>query len=71
MKRVKVLIVLFACMAVMGVWLAMALLAGVLGLLAKLLTIPAKLLVDTAIAIQRAAIDLTNTARGWWRWAVR
>lgn len=56
MKRVKVLIVLFACMAVMGVLLVMGLLAKMLGL--------------TAIAIQRAAIDLTNTARDWWRWAV-
>lgn len=56
MKRVKVLIALFACMAVMGVLLAM-------GLLAKMMEL-------TAIAIQRAAIDLTNTARDWWRWAV-
>lgn len=64
MKRVKVLIVLFACMAVMGVVLVMA-------LLAKMLTIPAKLLVDTAIAVQRAGIGLYNTARGWLRWAVR
>lgn len=71
MKRVKVLIVLFACMAVMGVWLAMALLAKLLGLTAKVLTIPAKLLVDTAIAVQRAGIYLANTARGWLRWAVR
>lgn len=76
MKRVKVLIVLFACMAVMGVWLAMALLAKMLGLTAKrltakMLTIPAKLLVDTAIAVQRAGIGLYNTARGWLRWAVR
>lgn len=64
MKRVKVLIVLFACMAVMGVWLAMALLADVLGLGAALLN-------DTGIAVQRAAIGLCNTARGWLRWAVR
>lgn len=71
MKRVKVLIVLFACMAVMGVWLAMALLAGVLGLGAALLNAAAKLLNDTGIAVQRAAIDLSNTARGWLRWAVR
>lgn len=56
MKRVKVLIVLFACMAVMGVLLVM-------GLLAKMMEL-------TAIAIQRAAVDLYNTARGWWRWAV-
>lgn len=56
MRRVKVLIALFACMAVMGVLLVMALLAKMLGL--------------TVIAIQRAAIDLTNTARDWWRWAV-
>lgn len=34
MKRLKVLFVLFACMAVMGVWLAMALLTDALGLLA-------------------------------------
>lgn len=71
MKRVKVLIVLFACMAVIGVVLVMALLAKMLGLTAKRLTIPAKLLVDTAIAVQRAAIYLANTARGWLRWAVR
>lgn len=71
MKRVKVLIVLFACMAVMGVWLAMALLADVLGLGAALLNAAAKLLNDTGIAVQRAAIDLSNTARGWLRWAVR
>lgn len=64
MKRLKVLFVLFACMAVMGVVLVMA-------LLAKMLTIPAKLLVDTAIAVQRAGIGLYNTARGWLRWAVR
>lgn len=70
MKRVKVLIVLFACMAVMGVWLAMALLTDVLGLLAALLNAAAKLLNDTGIAVQRAAIDLSNTARDWWRWAV-
>lgn len=70
MKRVKVLIVLFACMAVMGVWLVMALLAKMLGLTAKMLTVPAKLLVDTEIAIQRAAVDLSSTARGWLRWAV-
>ena len=70
MKRLKVLFVLFACMAVMGVWLAMALLAKMLGLTAKMLTIPAKLLVDTAIAVQRAGIGLYNTARGWVRWAV-
>lgn len=56
MKRVKVLIALFACMAVMGVLLVM-------GLLAKIMEL-------TAIAIQRTAIDLTNTARDWWRWAV-
>lgn len=71
MKRVKVLIVLFACMAVMGVWLAMALLTDVLGLLAALLNAAAKLLNDTGIAVQWAAIDLSNTARGWVRWAVR
>ena len=78
MKRVKVLIVLFACMAVIGVWLAMALLAKLLWLTAKMLTltakrltIPAKLLVDTAIAVRRAGIGLCNTARGWLRWAVR
>lgn len=71
MKRVKVLIVLFVCMAVMAVWLAMALLEKLLGLTAKMLTIPAKLLVDTEIAVQRAGIGLCNTARGWWRWAVR
>lgn len=64
MKRVKVLIVLFACMAVMGVWLAMALLTDALGLLAALLN-------DTGIAVQRAAIGLSNTARGWLRRAVR
>lgn len=71
MKRVKVLIVLFACMAVMGVWLALALLADVLGLGAALLNAAAKLLNDTGIAVQRAAIGLSNTARGWLRWAVR
>lgn len=71
MKRVKVLIVLFACMAAMGVWLAMALLTDVLGLLAALLNAAAKLLNDTGIAVQRATIDLSNTARGWVRWAVR
>jgi len=71
MKRVKVLIVLFACMAVMGVWLAMALLTDALGLLAAMLNVAAKLLNDTGIAVQRAAIGLSNTARGWLRWAVR
>lgn len=71
MKRVKVLIVMFVCMAVMGAVLVMGLLAKLLGLTAKLLTIPAKLMVDTAIAVQWAAIGLTNTVRGWWRWAVR
>lgn len=71
MKRVKVLIVLFACMAVIGVMLVMVLLAKLLWLTAKMLTIPAKLLVDTAIAVQRAGISLYNTARGWLRWAVR
>lgn len=71
MKRVKVLIVLFVCMAVMGVWLVMALVSGALGLLAALLNAAAKLLNDTGIAVQWAAIDLSNTARGWWRWAVR
>lgn len=71
MKRVKVLIVLFACMAVMVVWLAMALLTDVLGMLAELLIAAARLLNDTGIAVQRAAIDLSNTARGWIRWAVR
>ena len=71
MKRLKVLFVLFACMAVMGVWLAMALLTDALGLLAALLNAAAKLLNDTGIAVQRAAIDLSNTARGWLRWAVR
>lgn len=64
MKRVKVLIVLFACMAVIGVMLVMV-------LTAKMLTIPAKLLVDTAIAVRRAGIGLCHTARGWLRWAVR
>lgn len=64
MKRVKVLIVLFVCMAVMAVWLVMALLTDALGLLAALLN-------DTGTAVQRAAIDLANTARGWLRWAVR
>ena len=71
MKRVKVLIVLFACMAVMGMWLAMALLADVLGLGAALLNAAAKLLNDTGIAVQRAGIGLCKTARGWLRWAVR
>ena len=70
MKRLKVLLVLFACMAVMGVGLVMALLVKMLGLTAKMLTILAKLLVDTAIAIQWAEVDLYNTARDWWRWAV-
>lgn len=64
MKRVKVLIVLFVCMAVMAVWLVMVLLTDALGLLAALLN-------DTGTAVQRAAIDLANTARGWLRWAVR
>nr|DAW89113.1 MAG TPA: hypothetical protein [Bacteriophage sp.] len=71
MKRVKVLIVLFACMAVIGVMLVMVLLAKLLWLTAKMLTIPAKLLVDTAIAVRRAGIGLCHTARGWLRWAVR
>lgn len=71
MKRLKVLFVLFACMAVMGVWLAMALLTDALGLLAALLNAAAKLLIDTGIAVKWAAIDLSNTARGWLRWAVR
>lgn len=71
MKRVKVLIVLFACMAVISVVLVMVLLAKLLWLTAKMLTIPAKLLVDTAIAVRRAGIGLCNTARGWLRWAVR
>lgn len=71
MKRVKVLIVLFACMAVMGVVLVMELLTYALGLLAALLNAAAKLLNDTGIAVQWAAIDLSNTARGWWHWAVR
>lgn len=56
MKRVKVLIALFACVTAIGVLLVM-------GLLAKMMEL-------TAIAIQRAAIDLTNTARDWLRWAV-
>ena len=71
MKRVKVLIVLFACMAVMGVWLVLSLVSGALGLLAALLNAAAKLLNDTGITVQWAARDLSNTARGWWRWAVR
>lgn len=78
MKRVKVLIVLFACMTVTGVVLVMVLLAKLLWLTAKMLTltakmlmIPAKLLVDTEIAVRRAGIGLCKTARGWWRWAVR
>lgn len=71
MKRVKVLIVLFACMAVIGVMLVMVLLAKLLWLTAKMLTIPAKLLVDTAIAVRQAGIGLCKTARGWLRWAVR
>lgn len=64
MKRVKVLIVLFACMAVMAVWLVMALLTDALGLLAALLN-------DTGTAVRRAGIGLCKTARGWLRWAVR
>lgn len=71
MKRVKVLIVLFACMAVIGVMLVMVLLAKLLWLTAKMLTIPEKLLVDTAIAVRQAGIGLCKTARGWLRWAVR
>lgn len=71
MKRVKVLIVLFACMAVIGVMLVMVLLAKLLWLTAKMLTIPAKLLVDTSIAVRQAGIGLCKTARGWLRWAVR
>lgn len=71
MKRVKVLIVLFVCMAVMAVWLVMALLTDALGLLAALLNAAEKLLNDTGTAVQRAAIGLYNTARGWLRWAVR
>ena len=70
MKRVKVLIVLFVCMAVMGVVLVMELLTYALGLLAALLNAAAKLLNDTGIAVQWAGIDLSNTARGWWHWAV-
>ena len=54
MKRLKVLFVLFASMAVMGVWLAMALLTDALGLLAAMLNVAAKLLNDTGIAVQRA-----------------
>lgn len=71
MKRVKVLIVLFACMAVIGVMLVMVLLAKLLWLTAKMLTLTAKMLVDTEIAVRRAAIGLCKTARGWLRWAVR
>lgn len=71
MKRVKVVIVLFICLAAAGIALLLGLLAKMMGLVAKLLTMPAKLLVDTAIAIQWAAIDLSNTIRGWMRWAVR
>lgn len=71
MKRVKVLIVLFACMAVIGVMLVMVLLAKLLWLTAKMLTLTAKLLVDTEIAVRRAGIGLCKTARGWLRWAVR
>lgn len=71
MKRVKVLIVLFACMAVIGVMLVMVLLAKLLWLTAKMLTLTAKMLVDTAIAVRRAGIGLCHTARGWLRWAVR
>ena len=71
MKRLKVLFVLFACMAVMGVVLVMALLTDALGLLAAMLNVAAKLLNDTGIAVQQPAIGLSNTARGWLRWAVR
>lgn len=52
-------------MAVMYAALVIGLLANLLVLTAKILTIPAKLLVDMAIAIQYAAIDLYNTVRGW------
>ena len=71
MKRLKVLFVLLACIAVMGVGMGAAMLADALGLLAALLNAAAKLLIDTGIAVQWAAIGLYNTARGWWRWAVR
>lgn len=64
MKRVKVLIVLFVCMAVIGVMLVMM-------LLEKLLWLTAKMLVDTEIAVRRAGIGLCKTACGWLRWAVR
>lgn len=64
MKRVKVLIVLFVCMAVMGVWLAMSLVSGALGLLEALLNAAAKLLNDTGIAVQWAAIDLCVLRQG-------
>lgn len=71
MKRLKVLIMLFVCMAVLAVALVLRLLARLMGLVTKALNGAAKLLIDTGIAIQWAAIDLTNAARGWWRWAVR
>lgn len=71
MKRLKVLFVLLACIAVMGVGLGAAMLAGAMGLLAAMLNAAAKLMIDTGIAVQWAAIGLYNTARGWWRWAVR
>ena len=75
MKRLKVLFVLLACIAVMGVGLGAAMLAGAMGLLAAMLNEAAKLLIDTpidtGIAVQWAAIGLYNTARGWWSWAVR
>lgn len=71
MKRVKVLIVLFVCMAAMGAVLVMGLLAwlvyGLTWVLLKMLE-AMKALADSMVWL---AIDLSNTVRGWLCRAVR
>ena len=71
MKRVKVLAVLFVSMAAVGAALMLCALTRLMGLTAKMLNWLTKLLIDTTIAVQWTAIDLSNAARGWLERALR
>lgn len=71
MKRVKVLIVLFVCMAVMYAALVMGLLAWLVYWLTWALLKMLEAMQALADSMMWLASDLCNTARGWIRWAVR
>ena len=71
MKRLKVVVMVFVCLAAMAVALAVEVLAWLVYWLVGALLKVLEAMKALADSMDWLACDLCNTARGWMRWAVR